>query len=806
VYGLLHDLRQAFRSLRKRPGFSAVGIATLALGIGANTTIFTFVNTLLLRPLPFPQPDRLVRIQSVRGQESGKLMVREWEELERESNLFRDVAGYYPSQYNMAEGGPPIAARAVMTTSSLFRVLGANFALGSPWPDGSHRTRSPLTVLTYAVWKQRYGGDPGIVGKSILLDASPYQVVGVAGPEFQYPSRPEIYRAAFLYHDQNRMTRCLFALGRLKAGVSISEAQSRLDAFAGRMEQEFPDTNRGIRFRVSPLQDQFVGEVRAYLILTWLLVGAVLLIACANLGNLLLSRALSRRREIAIRSALGAGLGRIVQQMLAEALVLSAFGALSALLLSSWWTRVFRSWIHTELPPWMSFEPSPAILGFTAGMALLTAVLTAATPAILIAGSSLMEAFQESSRGSSSGRRQQWARDLLMGGELALCVVLLVAAGLLLRSFSHLLDTDIGFRRESMLTVHVDPPFSKYNKAEQTSLFYRQAQQRLSELPGVETVAANHSLPFAGNDNYGKPAVVLDGQSDQEHLRNPFVNVQVVSPNYLNAIGIPLRSGRHFDDGDRVNSTPVAILSRPLARRLYGGADPTGRRFRFIGLLGSTEKKQDAWFTVIGVAEGARTEGLLAGQGMDVYLSNQQQFVGDTYFLLRTRQNPASLAPQLSRIFEKIDPEQAIFDIATMDTRIENTVWQRRLAGGVSFWFGLLALLLAAIGAYGVISYSVTQRTREVGIRMALGSTPAEIARLVVRQGLTVAMAGIGAGVFAAAILAVLVRPLLHGIHSLDPLTFVAVTGILTIVCLLACYLPARRAAAIDPMAALRQE
>jgi len=806
MQGFLKDLQHAIRSLRKRPAFSAIGIATLALGIGANATIFTFVNTLLLQPLPFPDAERLVRIQSVRGQESGKLMVREWEEMEREPNLFQDVGGYYLSQYNMAEGGPPLAARATMTTSSLFRVLGAKFAVGGAWPDGAHRVRTPVVVLEYGVWQQRFGSDRSIVGKSILLDGAPYQVAGVTAPGFQYPARQELYRAAWLTHDQNKFSRSLFVVGKLKAGVSLSEAQSRLDAFAERMDREFPDTNRGIRFHLSPLRDQFVGDVRSYLVLSWLLVGAVLLIACANLGNLLLSRAVARRREIAVRSALGAGFGRIIQQMLAEALVLSVFGAVGGVLLSLWWTRLLGEWMLIQLPPWMSLEPSATVLTFAAGLAVLTAVLTAAAPAVLASGSSLTEAFQDASRGSSSGRRQQWTRNLLMSGELALCVVLLVTAGLLLRSFSRLLDTDIGFRRESLLTLHVDPPYSKYSQPQQTALFYREAQRRLEALPGVQSVAANHSLPFVGNDNYGKPSVVLDGQSDQDQMRNPFVNVQVVSPNYLEAIGIPLRKGRQFNDADRVESMPVAILSRTLAQRLYGEMDAVGRRFRFIGLQGSTDKKQDAWFTIIGVCEGARTQGLLAAPGMDVYLSNQQQFAGDTFFLLRTSQDPASLGPLLPKVFAQIDAEQAIFDIATMEERIDHTVWQRRLAGAVSFCFGVLALFLASIGAYGVISYSVSQRTREMGIRLALGSTPASVMRIVVWQGLRVALGGIAVGVAAAAVLALMIRHLLHGIHFLDPLTFAIVTGTLAGVSLLACYLPARRAGKVDPVIALRQE
>jgi len=806
MLGFLQDLRCGFRSLRNQPVLSSIGVITLALGIGANTAIFTFVNTLLVRSLPFSDPERLVSIQSVRGQERGKLMVREWEELERETTTFESVAGYYPSQYDLAEGGPPEAVRACMTTSSLFRVLGAKFLYGGPWPDGSHRVRTPATVLEHSLWRQRFGSDPNILHKTILLDASPYHVAGVLAPGFHFPVRQGLYRAAFLYHDQNRISRSLFIVARLKDGVSVAESQSRLDAFASRMEQEFPETNRGIRFRVSPLKEQFVGEVRPYLLLTWLLVGAVLLLACANLANLLLSRALTRQREIAIRSALGAGLGRIVQQMFVEGLLLASGGAILGLALSAWWIRALRRLIDVELPPWMTFDLDVRVLAFTFGLIVLTAVLTSALPALLMARTNLVEALQASSRGSSTGKGQRSLRHALMISELALSVILLVAAGLLLRSFSQLLDTPTGFRRGPMLTLHVDPPFTKYNLPEQTALFYREAQSRLGAVPGVEAVAANHSLPFVGNENYGKPSIVLEGQSEHEQLRNPFVNVQIVSPNYLSVMGIPLLKGRDFDDGDRLESPLVAVVSRPLARQLFGETSPLHRRFRFVGLLGTTYTKQDAWFTIVGVADGVRSQGLLTSPGMDVYLSNQQQFVGDTFFVLRTGYNGASLGPALPRIFQQIDPEQAIFDIATMEERIQNTVWQRRLASSISFCFGVLALFLATIGAYGVLSYSVSQRTREMGVRLALGCTPRGVLRLVVGQGMSLALLGVAVGMVGAVALATLIRHLLPGITFLDPLTFALVALTLLAASLLACYIPARRAASVDPIAALRYE
>jgi putative ABC transport system permease protein len=803
---LWQDLQYACRFLRHNPGFSLAALATLALGIGANTAIFSFVNALLLRPLPFPEADRLVRIHSVRGSETGKLMPREWEELDRDTTLFEGVAAWYPSQYNLSVGGSPEVVRACMTTANLFRVLGVRLVHGSSWEEGTHRAMNPATVLNHELWRNRLGGDPSLVGKSLTLDAASYLVAGVAEPGFEFPVRSDIFRAAYLGGAQNTNVRSLFVVARLKRGVTIEQAQQRLEVFAAGQKRTYPETNRGVRFRLTPLRDAYVGEVRPYLLLTMGLVALVLLIACANVVNLLLSRGLARRREIAVRAALGAGQNRIIRQLLSESILLTLAGGATGLALAAWWMRVLRQMLRVDLPAWMRIDLDAQVLLFTLALSGVCGVVAGLAPALSAARGDLQEAVRAASRGSSGGVVEARLRRTLVGGELALAVTLLVAAGLLVRSFWRLQQVDAGFRRDGVLSFRTDPPWTRYNRVDQTALFYRQVLERLRALPGVEAAAANHSLPLALNQNYGKPAIVVEGQSVDEQRRNPFINVQIVSPSYLAVMDIPLLRGRDFTDDDRAHTTPVTILSRTLAERLFGVADPVGRRVRMEGLLGAFDKKQESWFTVIGVADGVRSETLLGGFGLDLYLSNQQQFAGDTFFVVATRGDPASLAAAAARAVRDVDPEQPIFDLQPLVDLVEDTVWQRRLAGRFSLWFGALALVLAAVGTYSVLSYAVSQRTRELGVRCALGSTPGQLVRLVIAEGAKLAGIGLTLGVAVAALAARAGSGLLYGVAPLDPLTFASVTALVAGVALLACYIPARRASRVDPVVALRHE
>jgi putative ABC transport system permease protein len=804
---LLGDLRLAVRSFARTPLFALTAIFTMALGIGANSAIFSFVNALLLRPLPFADPDRLIRIDSIRGNEPGKLTPREWEELDRDSSLFDGVAAWYPSQYNLSDGsGPPEVLTACMTTANLFRVLGVPLVHGASWKEGTHRDRNPVIVLNHELWKRRFAGDASILGKSLPLDFSSYQVLGVAAPGFDFPGKMDIFRAAYLGSAQNWDVRSVFVVARLRPGVSLEHARRRLAEFSARMEQSYPSSNRGIRFQARTLRDAYSGEVRPYLLLTLGLVAMVLLIACANVVNLLLSRGLARKREFAVRTALGAPRGRIVRQLLAEAIVLAAAGGAAGLGFAWWWTGVIRQWLRVDLPAWMNIELDGRVLLFTLVASLAAGLAAGVLPALGLSRNAFDGAMRDSSRGSSGGRASARVRDTLVAGELALAVTLLIFAGLLLQSFRKLRESDTGFARTPALTFRTDPPWARYNKADQTALFYRRAIDELRKIPGVTAVAANHSLPLALNQNYGKPTIAVDGQSVDEQQRNPFVNVQIVSPGYFEAMGIPIREGRALNENDRIGAPAAAVISRPLARRLFVDASPVGRRVQLPGLLSALNETNPVWLQIVGVAEGVRSDGLTAGPSLDIYLSNQQQFAGDTFFVLRTGLGPAALATAVTRAIQQVDPEQPVFDIQPLDQRIDDTVWQRRMAGSLSVCFGVLALLLAAVGAYGVLSYLVSRRTREIGIRLALGAPAGGVWWMVVREGLALAGAGIAVGLVMALAGGRFLEHVLYGVTAYDPHVYAVSMAATLLVAFVAFAIPAWRASRTSPMIALRTE
>lgn len=801
----MSEIRTAFRLMLSQPGFTLVVVAMMALGIGANTTVFSLMNGLLLRPLPFPEPERLVRIHAVRGTELGKLMVREWEELDRDHELFDGVAGWYPSQYSVLNAGKPEVWRACMTTANLFRVLGVRLPEGSSWEEGTHRSRNPSVVLNYELWQNKLGGERALLGKSITMDDAPYQVTGVAEPGFQFPTRSDIFRAAFLGGAQSGETRSLYVVGRLRRGITLVEAQTRLNAFANRLAATYPQTNREIKFQLNSLRDDYVGEVRPYLYLTSILAAVVLLIACGNVINLLLARGLVRNKEIAIRSALGAGRWQVVRQLLTETALLTTSGGALGVLFAFVSVRITRDLLRLELPQSMRIEIDLKVLLFALAVSAVAAMIAGLLPAIAGSRFDVQAAMRETSRGASASRAQGVLRNVLVTAELALTVVLLTSGALLAQSFVHMQNADLGFRRASMLTFHTDPPLGRYSKVEQTAQFYRQALERLSAIPGVEAAAANHSPPLALNQNYAKPVVVIEGQSVDEQLRNPFVNPQIISPNYLSTMGIPLIQGRAFDESDRIGGQPVAILSRPLAERLFGQQNPIGKRMRFSGLLGSLLDSQNSWFTVIGIAGGVRSETLFGAPSLDVYLSNQQQFAGDTFFLLKTRQDPLSLSSAAATAVLQVDSQQPIFDIRSLNGLIEDTVWQRRMAARFSLAFGLLALILATAGTFGVLSYSISQRRRELAIRQAIGATQQEIWRLVMSHGLSLGLVGVAVGGAIAIIVARSISSLLYEVSALDVGTYGVVIGVVCAMVLGASAIPAWRAGRIDPTVALRE-
>lgn len=802
------DLRYGARVLIKKPGFTLVVVLTLALGIGANTAIFSFVNALLLRPLPYKDADRLVRVAAVRGNEEGRFSMLELKDMREQTSSFEQIGAYIPgAQYNYSGDGAPEEFSAILATREFFEVLGVPQLHGGVWPEEYDRERNFGVVLSHEVWQRRFGGDPNVLGRKITLDAAPfYTIYGVMPPQFNFPSNTQLFRSIainkFLPNYEERNKRQVYAVARLKPGVTVEQARAELAAFSQRLAQTYPDLNKGLNFTLKPLRDFSVGDVRPYLWLLLAAVGFVLLIACTNVINLLLARSLAREREIAIRTALGAGRGRLIRQLLTESLLLAGLGGLLGLAFAVGWVRLLKGLIRAELPTWIAIDLDWRVLVFTLVVSLITGLIAGLAPALQVSKPDLNELLKEGAKGSQGGR--QGLRKALIVAEVALALVLLVGAGLLVKSFQRLQQTDLGFNPDNLLTMRVALPWRKFNDEqapERQRQFFKQLLERLAALPGAETSALTSNLPLASERQEGKLTFTVEGQSADEQQRNPFVNDIRVSPNYFQAMGIPLVAGRYLNDFDSATTERVGVISQRLAERLFPDQNPLGKRLKVGDLL-----SQSQWTTVVGVVRNVKHEEISGEGGLDLYVSYQQVGESNMYLLLRTKVPPLTLADAATRAVWASDPEQSVFNVATMEARIADTVWQQRLSGTLFLVFAGLALVLAAIGIYGVMSYAVSQRKREIGIRMALGAQPQDVLRMIVGQGARLIALGLGIGMVVALLGSRLIRSLLYGISSADPLVYATVLAVLTAVALLACWLPARRATRVDPLQALRQE
>jgi putative ABC transport system permease protein len=803
------DVRFALRSLLKRPGFSAAVILTLALGIGANTAIFSFVNAILLRPLPYRDADRLVRIESVRGAEAGRISMLELRDLKEQSSAIEEIAAFRPgAQYNFSSGGAPEEVAATLSTRNLFDVLGVTMLHGQSWPESYDLERNFGVVLTYELWQRRFGGDPNVLGQKITLDAAPfYTIFGVLPAGIKFPDNVQMFRSIAISDRlpdyKNRSARNVYALARLRKGVSYENARLELTAFSQRLQQTYPDLNAGLSFRLTPLTEFYVGNVRPYLWLLASAVGFVLLIACGNVLNLLLSRALAREREIAIRTALGAGRGRLISQLLTESVVLALLGGGIGVALAYWWVKVIAGMIGIELPPWMTIEIDGPVLLFTLAVSIITGLLSGIVPALRASNPNLNELLKEGGRGSAGGGHQGLRRALVIA-EIALALVLLSGAGLMVRSFWRLQSIDLGFNPDRLLTLRVALPWRKFNDEQgpaRIKLFYQQTLEKMAALPGVTAAAATSNLPLSGESETGKIAITVEGQSVDEQHRNPYVNEMLVSPNYFQTMGIQVLMGRYLNEFDVETTERVSVISERLAGRIWPGKDPIGKRLK-AGSPSSTS----TWSTVIGVVKNVKHEQVAGEGGLDLYTSYRQVPDANMYLLLRTNGEPGVLTEAATRVIWAMDPEQSAFSVMTMEQRISDTIWQRRMSGALFAIFALLALALSGVGIYGVMSYAVSQRTREIGVRMALGARPRDILKIVLGEVLRMMLIGGLIGVIGAMTLARAIAGLLYGVRATDPITFLAVSLLLGAVAMLAGFLPARRAARTSPIEALRRE
>ncbi len=816
---LLQDLRFAVRTLLKRPVFTIIAILTLALGIGANTAIFSVVDSVLLAPLPFQHPERLAMVWASNPPLAHKVGLPDklpvspgtfydW----KTAKSFEKMALVSGARLNLTGLGEPEQIAATFVTGELFQVLGTPAFLGrtlQPADDGSERT---TVVLSHRFWLRRFGGDPGIVGRTIDLNGKPLTVVGVMPPAFAFPrggemphgfgfaAQPDVWapRALSPKDRQNRGNRGSLALGLLRPGVSIATAQAELGAISERVAKAFPDTDGGWSVRIMPLPAELVGDVKPALLILLAAVGLVLLIACVNVANLLLAQAAARQKEIALRTALGAGRGRMVRQLLTESALLAGTGGAVGLLLAYWGLRAIAVWIPDDVPVAHQVAIDPRILLFTLAVTLLTGVLAGLAPALQMTRPDLAESLRDGTRagsGTSAGGRTRRALVVL---ETAVAVLLVAGAGLLVRSFERLTAVDTGFRGDGVLALEVDLPWTKYADDAKEAAFTDALLDRLRALPGVTSAAMISRLPLGGDEEI--EALVFEGQPKPKPSETPLADYRQVSPGYFETLGIRRISGRTIEKSDIAGKPLVAVISEALARAYFPAVDPLGKRLR----AGGIGAPQEPWITVVGVVADVRQAALQIDPRPAIYVAQAQQPTTEQAFVLRARTDPKGLIASARAAVYAVDRDQPVARAVTMESILSQSLAGRRFNMVLLGMFAVLALVLAAVGIYGITAYSVAQRTREMGLRMALGAQRGTVMALVLREAGGLALAGLGAGLVLAFAATRVMASLLFGVGATDPATFATVTAALAFISLFAAWVPGRRATQVDPMVALR--
>jgi len=808
---LKRDTGYALRTLRRTPGFTALAILILALGIGANTAIFSVVSAVVLRPLPFVEPDRLFVLWESFAANGGPQRVEpapaNFGDWKARSRSFEGLAGFVNLTYNLTGEGEPERLDAARTTPNLFSVVGLQPLVGRTFGDDEIAETTPVAVIGESLWIRRFGADPDVVGREITLDGASYTVIGVVPPDFKTPSTlfageidvwvPTAFTAELARRDAYYM----YVVGRLAPRVTRQQAQAEMTTIAAALAEEYP-SNRGATVRVEPLHEHLARESRPTLLMLLGAVGILLLIACANVANLLLARSAGRAKEIALRRALGAGHGRVVRQLVTESAVLAGAGLALGTVLAAIALRYLARLVPDTFPGGTSPSLDWRVLAFGAAIALCTVPLFGVVPALATARVGLAGALKKvGGRGLRASGRFGPA---LVVAEITLTVVLLAAAGLLLRSYAQVLTTDPGFRAQSLLIAETALPASKYAELPARTAFYERVLERVRALPGVMDAGyANYApLTFKG----GRVAVAIEGGPAiaPENITEHIVSDRVATPGYLETLGLPLVGGRYFDSRDTIDSPLAAVINESMARRHWPEGDPVGKRFR-IGQGG------DTWLTVIGVVGDMRQMGLDVAPEPELYLAANQNVIDAPFFwpkhlLIRTRVDPLTLASAVRAAVWAVDAEQPVSSVRAMsdviDTELANRNTQLTLVGA----FAVLALVLAAAGLYGVLSYSVAQRTPEIGVRMALGAQQSTVLRSVVGGAMRLAVLGLVLGVVGALAVTRTLASFLFGVTPADPLTFAGTAALLLLVAAGAAYLPARRAARVDPMAALRDE
>ncbi len=806
----LQDVRYAVRTLLKSPGFAAVAVLALALGIGANTAIFSVVKAVLLSPLPYPEPERLVWVREsnpgadIPDEPASAPNYNDWRTQVRS---FDGLAAYANTALTLTDGGggEPERIPAVSTSANFFQVVGVAPALGRGFlPEEETAGKNRVVVLSHGLWQRRFGASPQALGQTITLGGNAYTVVGVAPADFKSPVRgpkaPEMWvPIAFNFNQNVRRSDYLNVIGRLRAGATIGQAQAELAGVAARLEQEYPATNAGWTVTTQPLHERVVGNVRQALWVLMGVVGFLLLIACANVANLLLARAAARRQELAVRSALGAGRGRLVRQLLTESLLLGIAGGGLGLILAAWGVELLVALSPGNIPRLEEAGLDARVLAFTFGVSVLTGVVFGLLPALSASKTDLAESLKEGgSRGPTAGQGARRLRSSLVIAEIAITAVLLACAGLMIRSFNAIQSVDPGFRPERVLTFEFSLPSAKYKDEPQIAAFYEQLTARAAALPGVERAALVDSLPLGGGADV--LSFVIEGRPELPPEKVQDAMFSTATPDYFDVLGIGHVRGERLTERHRDGVPDVGVINETMARKFWPDEDPIGKRVN----LGDPARAP--WITVIGVVKDARSSGLDKEPYAQMYLPALQFRQRTMTFVARTSADPATLVPALRRELGALDQDLPLYNVRTMEQVLAESVARRRFQMILIAAFAGVGLLLAAVGIYGVISYTVTQRSHEIGVRMALGARASDILKLVVGQGLGLTLAGVGLGLAGSFALTRVLSSLLYGVTATDPLTFACVSLAMLGVALLACLIPARRATKVDPMVALRYE
>jgi putative ABC transport system permease protein len=806
------DIQFGFRMLLKSRGLAAIAIFALALGIGANTAIFSVVNTVLLRALPYPQPDQLVWFwESQPNLEQAPFSAADFLDYQAQNQSFQQVATLHRVGFNLTGEGPAERIPGMVATPNTFSMLGVHPILGRDFVPEEGVFGSPRhALLTYGFWQSHFGGDRTVLNRSLTLDNQAVQIIGVLPANFRYGGTdvmvwvnpvnvvPEVFSATPEWERNlrnNRETHYLSIIGRLKPGVALSQAQNDINSIVARLHQQYPVTT-GHNVHLIPLRELSAGPVRQTLVVLLGVVGLVLLIACLNVANLLLSRAVARRREIAIRAALGAGRLRIVRQLLTESMLLSLVGGALGLALAWGLLRLLVAASPEQLPRVQEISLDWRVLLFTLGVSLLTGLLFGLVPALVAARHSPGHFLKEAGRSGTAGLAHNRLRSLLVVAEVAFSLVLLVCAGLMGRSFVRMLEVNPGFKPDHVFTMRMNFTSANYAPKGRSTQFLEQLLPRVAALPGVEGVAVSNDLPLEGDDTTTGLGTV-EGRAPFARGEQPLTGMHAVNPGYFQGMGIPLLRGREFSNNDTADSVPVVIINQKLAELLWPGQDPLGKHFNLMG---------DKQSEVVGVVGNVLHNGLGESVSLESYLTFPQNPWAYIALSIRSRGDSGAVYGAVRSLVAQIDPELPVHDMRPMEVVVAQTMASRRLTLWLVGAFAALALVLASVGIYGVMSYGVTERVNEIGVRMALGAQRRDVLRLVVGHGMRLTGIGLLLGGVAALFAARAMTTLLFGIRPSDPLTYIGIGAVLSLAAFAACYIPARRATAVDPMVALRYE